>query len=281
METKVCSKCKMEKELKDFHKDNSKKDGFRKICKSCKIIYRKNNKEKLNESNKIYRENNKDKIKAYKENNKDIFKEYSINYRIKNKDILKTYHKEYQENNKDKISQSKKQWISIDANRKKTNKNGNIWKKNNKDKINTYKQKNKDKIKIYHKQYQENNKEKIKEYYKERILNEPLYKLKTIYRRIVTLSIKRKGYTKKTRTYQILGCSYQEFKNHLESKFQPWMSWDNYGKYNGELNYGWDIDHIIPLSSANSEEEMLKLNHYTNLQPLCSYTNRYIKKDKI
>ena len=59
------------------------------------------------------------------------------------------------------------------------------------------------------------------------------------------------------------------------------MNWENYGKYNGELNYGWDIDHIIPLSSAKSEEEVYKLNYYSNLQPLCSYTNRYIKVDKI
>ena len=59
------------------------------------------------------------------------------------------------------------------------------------------------------------------------------------------------------------------------------MTWENYGKYNGELNYGWDIDHIIPVSSAKNKEEILKINHYTNLQPLCSKINRDIKKDKI
>ena len=55
----------------------------------------------------------------------------------------------------------------------------------------------------------------------------------------------------------------------------------NYGLYNGELNYGWDIDHIIPISSGNTEEDILNLNHYKNLQPLCSYVNRYIKRDNI
>mgnify|MGYP000907082163 FL=1 len=77
------------------------------------------------------------------------------------------------------------------------------------------------------------------------------------------------------------GCTFEEFKLYMESKFEPWMNWDNHGLYNGELNYGWDIDHIIPISSATSQQEILKLNHYTNLQPLCSYTNRYIKKDKL
>lgn len=79
----------------------------------------------------------------------------------------------------------------------------------------------------------------------------------------------------------ILGCSFEEFKLYLESKFENWMSWENYGKYNGELNYGWDIDHIIPSSSAETEEEVYKLNYYLNLQPLCSKINRDIKKNKI
>ena len=55
------------------------------------------------------------------------------------------------------------------------------------------------------------------------------------------------------------------------------MSWNNYGLYNGELNYGWDIDHIMPLSSAKTQEDIIKLNHYSNLQPLCSYHNRWVK----
>ena len=77
-----------------------------------------------------------------------------------------------------------------------------------------------------------------------------------------------------------LGCSLEELKVYIESKFEPWMSWDNYGKYNGELNYGWDIDHITPISKANTEEDVIKLNHYSNLQPLCSRVNRDIKRDK-
>jgi hypothetical protein len=77
-----------------------------------------------------------------------------------------------------------------------------------------------------------------------------------------------------------LGCSFEEFKIYLESKFESWMSWENYGKYNGELNYGWDIDHINPLSNAKTEEEIYNLSHYTNLQPLCSKINRDVKRNK-
>ena len=61
------------------------------------------------------------------------------------------------------------------------------------------------------------------------------------------------------------------------------MNWDNKGNPKDgilELNKTWDIDHIIPISTAITEEDIIRLNHYTNLQPLCSYYNRNIKKDK-
>jgi hypothetical protein len=93
--------------------------------------------------------------------------------------------------------------------------------------------------------------------------------------------IKKYGYTKKSRTYEILGCSYEDFKKYLESKFQDWMTWDNRGLYNGTECYGWDIDHIVPVSTAKTEEDVIRLNHYLNLQPLCSKINRDIKKDNL
>lgn len=135
----------------------------------------------------------------------------------------------------------------------------------------------------YNNEYYKENKTKINkrklEYQKEKIKNDPLYKLSYSIRRNISISIKGRGYTKKSKTNEILGCSFEEFKIHLESKFEPWMSWDNKGLYNGELNYGWDLDHIVPLASATTEEEILRLNHYTNLQPLCSVVNRFEKKD--
>jgi hypothetical protein len=45
------------------------------------------------------------------------------------------------------------------------------------------------------------------------------------------------------------------------------MNWHNHSLY------GWHIDHIIPLSSANTEKEIYDLCHYTNLQPLWSEDN--------
>jgi len=114
--------------------------------------------------------------------------------------------------------------------------------------------------------------------------NNPHYLLPYNFRSLIGNGLKKGGYSKKSRSCEILGCSFEDLKIHLESQFEPWMSWNNYGNWNGiptERKTAWDIDHIIPTSSATSEEEIYKLNHYTNLQPLCSYVNRYIKGDKI
>lgn len=123
-------------------------------------------------------------------------------------------------------------------------------------------------------------KKKRSERHKKRLKEDPLYKLRISYYRRINKCIKRFS-TRDVYFLTNLGCSLDELKTYLESNFEPWMSWENYGLYNGELNYGWDIDHIIPLSKAASEDEFYKLSHYKNMQPLCSKTNRDVKKDKI
>lgn len=162
---------------------------------------------------------------------------------------------------------------------------------------------NKEKIKKRDKEYNKNNLQNKRNYYKtyrivknKRIneyrrnhritvlLKNPLFICSTAIRDSIRHGLKNKGYLKKSKTINILSCSFIEFKEYLESKFEPWMNWDNYGNPKDgviEPNKTWDIDHIIPISSATTEEDVIRLNHYTNLQPLCSYVNRFIKKDSI
>jgi hypothetical protein len=159
------------------------------------------------------------------------------------------------------------------------------WRDKNKEYQEKYKEKNFDKLSKYQKEYQTLNKEELN---KKRIVRKKnryrvdlSYRLKTNIRNIIKKSFIRNGFSKKSKTLDILGCSFEEFKSYLESKFENWMGWENRGLYNGDLYHGWDIDHIIPLSSAKTEEEIIILNHYTNLQPLCSKINRDIKRDKM
>lgn len=107
--------------------------------------------------------------------------------------------------------------------------------------------------------------EYAKKYQKERRARDPLYKLLTNTRNLIKNSVIKYGYTKKSRTYEILGIPIDEFKIFLESKFIDGMSWNNYGE--------WHLDHIIPISWAKNEEEIFKLNHCTNFQPLWRIDN--------
>jgi hypothetical protein len=152
----------------------------------------------------------------------------------------------------------------------------------NKEKLNeywkSYRELNNKKVKQYRAKSKNKNREKNNKYERERRQNNPLYRLKGNIRTAIWKSLKRKGYSKKSRTEEILGCSFTEFQLHIESQWTDWMTWDNHGKYNGNECYGWDVDHIIRLETALNENEVVKLNHFTNLQPLCSYINRDIKR---
>lgn len=91
-----------------------------------------------------------------------------------------------------------------------------------------------------------------------------LYRLDKCIRSLIYRSLRG---SKSTATEKYLGCTIIELKEYLESKFQYGMSWNNYGRN------GWHIDHIIPSSSADSLEELIRLQHYTNLQPLWEIDN--------
>jgi hypothetical protein len=185
---KKCSTCKIEKNLLDFNKNKSQKDGYENLCRLCK---------------KKYYDLNKNNI-------------------LKNK-------KKYHINNKEKISIIKKEYC-----------------KNNREKINSY----------------------YRVYSKKRKLIDHLYKLKCSIRTLILMSIKGNGYKKKSKTNEYLCCSFEEFKTHLELQFKDGMNWQNQGE--------WHLDHIYPISLAKDEEELIRLNHYTNFQPLWAVDN--IKK---
>lgn len=100
---------------------------------------------------------------------------------------------------------------------------------------------------------------------KKRRKNDPLFKLIGTIRSRTVGAFKASGFKKNTKTEIMLGCNWFTCKLHLESLFTEGMSWDNHGE--------WHIDHIIPLSSAKTAEAMIKLAHYTNLQPLWAKDN--------
>ena len=198
---------------------------------------------------------------------KEEMKEYQHNWYLANKEIVKQRTKDYKINNKTNVDEKNKEY-----------------RENNPDKVKVWRENNVEHIKTYKRNYKQNNKENRNTQIKLRKNNDELYKLTLNIRRDISNSFKRNGYNKTSKTCEILGCTFEEFKSYIESKFKPWMNWMNYGNWNGipeTINSAWDIDHIIPLSSAKNVDEFMRLNHYTNLQPLCSYTNRNIKRDML
>ena len=202
-------------------------------------------------------------------------------YYEENKESISEYKKEYREENSEKIKENSKKYI--EENREKLKIKWREYRENNKEKINKWFENNKEYRKEYKEKYRnrEDIKSKRNSDRKERKKIDKVYLIKENTRSRIYNLLKSKGYKKNLKTEIIVGCSFEELKLYLESKFETWMNWDNYGLYNGKLNYGWDIDHIIPLCSALKEEDVIKLNHYTNLQPLCSKVNRDIKHSNI
>lgn len=129
------------------------------------------------------------------------------------------------------------------------------------------------------KKWRDSNRDYLRTYWRSKRTTE-MARLQNSIRCGVHRSFRKTSLKKSARTESILGCSFSDFKKHIESKFEPWMSWDNYGKFDGAMKHGWDLDHITPVSSAKTVEDVIKLNHYTNFQPLCSFVNRAIKSDK-
>lgn len=175
-------------------------------------------------------------------------------YRKLNIEKIKKQTKNYREANKDRIKKRDKAYYEL--NKDKKIKQGKLYREANKETI-------KQKKKIYYKANKETIKQKKMVYLKTNIQ----YKLGTRLR--IRLCNALKGNYKSGSAVKDLGCSINELRKYLESKFEPGMSWDNYGFY------GWHIDHIKPLSSFDltDREQILKACHYTNLQPLWAKDN--------
>ena len=158
---------------------------------------------------------------------------YYKKYYLENKENIKKYQLE----NRDKISKQKKKYFQ-----------------ENKDKINSQRRKNR-----------QENINKFRAVQNKYYNLTPARKLKRNLRGRLSSFFKYKGHKKKNSTEEILGANWKTVEAFMEAKFVDGMNWDNIGE--------WHIDHIIPLSSAETEQETIKLCHYTNLQPLWAFDN--------
>jgi hypothetical protein len=124
--------------------------------------------------------------------------------------------------------------------------------------------------KLLNSEYREKRNEYLRQYYKG--INDPVKKLKRHLHAVMGQIFKNKGIKKDTKTEKILGCSFSFFKSYIETRFQEGMSWQN--------RSSWHLDHIIPLATAKTKKELIKLNYYTNFRPLWAKDN-LLKSDNL
>jgi len=132
-----------------------------------------------------------------------------------------------------------------------------------------YREANKDKINVQRKFYREANRKYLNARRRDYLKTNPLIKFTYTIRINSSRVFKRIGKNKPTNTIKLLGCTWQEAKEHFERLFQPGMTWANHGRGPN----CWHVDHIIPIVSATTMDEAIKLNHISNLQPLWSKDN--------
>ena len=214
MSTKICKKCKKEKNLCEFGLRSKSKDGKSSICKECHNF----------------------RSAEYQKNNYKDCLERQKKWRQKNPEWVYNRFKKYRKNNPEKVKENQK-----------------IFYINNPDK---------------RKEYRKNYNNRKHQQRKERREKDPIFTLINNVRSRLYKYLTKMQITKKNKTFEIVGCSPAELKEHLEKQFVIGMSWENRNE--------WHIDHIVPLSSAKTEEELYKLCHFTNLQPLWAIEN--IKK---
>jgi hypothetical protein len=160
------------------------------------------------------------------------------------KQYNKEYNKQYYQKNQEKLKANTIQW-----------------QKDNKEKRKEYNQKNKESINKWDKE----NKKKKRD-------SNPLYKLENSIRSRIGAGISKSKTIKNKSTKEIIGLeSWDLLREYIEKQWEDGMSWDNHG--HGKDNTTWHIDHIKPLSSAQTEDDIYTLNHYTNLRPMWGSDN--------
>lgn len=194
--------------------------------------------------------------------NKEKKKEQDRKYRETHKDEIKAYHKEWRDKNRERLNEQQ---------REKYQENPLAFK----ERKDRYVQSHLEQVKESRARYKKENRQKCTDYQRNKRQSDPVYKFRSSFIHLMCLYRKKTGYTGTKGTWEMVGCDFDTFLVHIQSQFEDGMTLENYGHGEGK----WNIDHITPISVAKTNEDIERLNHYSNLRPMWSLDN-YRKSNK-
>lgn len=236
---KTCTKCG---QCKPATSEFFPREGhrLRHTCKKCRAADKARNRANLEAAFPEKRAKRLAAVRAYGALNKDRLSEYRRGYAQATAEERKRYAKEYYLANREVIKERAKAWKKNNPERRLEN--NRRWASNNQEKAADCSRRN-----------------------KARRMQDPMLAFVEGVRCLISNSIRKGGYTKRSKTHEILGCDWEFFRSHIERQFMKGMHWGNRGK--------WHIDHVLPLATAASEEDVIRLNHFTNLRPIWAKDN--------
>ena len=257
--TKLCSKCNKKKPVSEFSKRKRSKDGYYVWCKECAKAYQAEwyikNKVDVDEKHRQYYIEHLEERRNYskKYNARPEVKAHRVEYQQANRERIRKYHHEYRKINAAAIRERRREYYHANKDKAK------VWR-------DRYKSSHKEQINASAKRYREENRDKLNQAHLDRLHSDPVYKMKEQTRNMLRYVFREKGHRKNSHTADILGCDLDSFCKYM---LQTWEK--NYGQpWAGEPYH---IDHIVPLATAKTEEDVIKLCHYTNLQMLTPEDN--------
>jgi len=212
-------------------------------------------------------------------NKKELKKEYDKKYYLKNKEHRDAYNKEYyskhreqkiKNNNKPENIKRRKEYHL--KNKIKNNAYSRGYNLKHKERLQDKYFKNFEYIKGQHKEYNSRpeTQELRRNYYTNKYKTDINFRLASLCRSRILKALK--GNSKSASTMELIGCTIDELRIHLESLFEPWMTWENQGLG------GWDVEHKIACANFNlrDPEQQRACCNWSNLQPMEHIAN--IKK---
>ena len=259
--TKLCTICHVIKPYYDFYKSSHSKDGLMSECRQCNNERRKNRyiekhaeeRERRREYYRLNRETILQSEKSYRERNKEIVKARSKKYRATHKEEIAARAKARREQDVEAFRASRREYYA--KNKERINERAKM-----------FRAKYREKRLEYGRQYRSKNKDAINQKRVERLHSDLMFKLKEQSRNMLRCSFMTAKHRKNNHFFEIVGCTADELVEKLKN---TWLA--RYGKeWTGEPCH---IDHIVPLSTASTYEDVKNLCHYSNLQLLTPEDN--------